>query len=106
MSVALQNELVGFDGKRLVTATAVGPSAAVTIANAAAATITLTLQPGYFKINNILGVLQVNGIPSGIVISDYSVSGTSVNIVVYNATAATATVAANSVTAVLLAIGW
>ena len=97
---------MGFDGKKLITATAIGPSAATSIANASAGTITLALEPGNFKINNILGVLQISGIPGGVAISDYSVSGTSVNVVVYNATAATVTINANSVTAALLAIGW
>ena len=106
MSTALPNELVGFDGKKLITATAIGPSAATSIANASAGTITLALEPGNFKINNILGVLQINGIPNGVAISDYSVSGTNVNVVVYNATTGTITVNANSVTAVLQAIGW
>lgn len=106
MSTALPNELVGFDGKKLITATAIGPSDAASIANASAGTITLSLQPGNFKINNILGVLQISGIPNGVAVSGFSVSGTNVNVVVYNATSAAVTINANSVTAELLAIGW
>ena len=106
MSTALPNELVGFDGKKLITATAIGPSDAASIANASAGTITLSLQPGNFKINNILGVLQISGIPNGVAVSGFSVSGTNVNVVVFNATSGTITVNANSVTAVLQAIGW
>ena len=106
MSTALPNELVGFDGKKLITATAIGPSDATSIANASAGTITLSLQPGNFKINNIQGVLQISGLPIGITLSGFSVSGTNVNVVVYNATSAAVTINANSVTAELLAIGW
>jgi len=106
MSTALPNELVGFDGKKLITATAIGPSAAASIANASGTTITLSLQPGNFKINNIQGVQQIIGLPIGITLGGFSVSGTNVNVVVFNATSGAITVNANSVTAVLQAIGW
>jgi len=107
MTVALQQSFLTLSGLKLATATAIGPASATAIANATGATLSLTLQPGYFKVMNVLGVLQISGLPVGIVVSNYYYAGgNTVNVVVYNATAGTITVGANSVSATLLVLGW
>jgi hypothetical protein len=107
MAEALQQSFLTISGLKLATATAIGPASATAIANATGATLSLTLQPGYFKVMNVLGVLQINGLPVGIDVSDYYYAGGgTVNVVVYNPTSGTITVGANSVSATLLILGW
>jgi ABC-type iron transport system FetAB permease component len=106
MALALQQSFLTISGQKLATATAIGPASATAIANATGATLTLTLQPGYFKVMNIQGVLQISGLPTGLCLNGFSVSGNSVVIVVYNSTTATITVNANSVTAIVQILGW
>ena len=106
MALALQQSFLTISGQKLATATAIGPASATAIANATSATLTLTLQPGYFKVMNIQGVLQISGLPTGLCLSGFSVSGNSVVITVYNATTASITVGANSVTAIVQILGW
>ena len=106
MAVTLQQSFLTISGQKLATATAIGPASATAIANASGATLSLTLQPGYFKVMNIQGVLQISGLPTGLCLNGFSVSGNSVVIVVYNPTSGTITVGANSVSATLLILGW
>jgi len=107
MAAALQQSFLTISGLKLATATAIGPASATAIANATGATLSLTLQPGYFKVMNVLGILQISGLPTGIVVSNYYYAGgNTVNIVVYNPTTTSITVGANSVSATLLVLGW
>ena len=107
MSVAGQIRLT-LDGRKLVLASAIGPSAAVSVSPDTYATVTLTLQNTTIKPHEVLGVLQINGVQSatGLVLAGYTVSGFNVNVIVYNPTTSTPSIAANSITAVVLLEGW
>ena len=94
------------DGRKLVLASAIGPSAAVSVSPGTYATVTLALQAVPIRPHEVLGVLQISGLSGGVVLAGYSVSGFNVNVVVYNPTSSTPSIAANSVTAVVLVRGW
>ena len=105
MSVSGQIRLT-LDGRKLVLASAIGPSAAVSVSPSSYATVTLSLQTTIIKPHQILGVLQLSGLSGGVVLAGYTVSGFNVNVIVYNPTSSTPSIAANSVTAIVLLEGW
>ena len=107
MSIAGQ-VIQTLDGRKLVLASAVGPSAAVSVSPGTYATVTLALQAVPIRPHEVLGVLQINGIQAaaGLVLAGYTVSGFNVNVVVYNPTSSTPSIAVNSVNAIVLVRGW
>ena len=104
VSAAISSSVLTLDGRKLAVASEIGPSAATSVANATAATIALTIPPGSFKYTSdgVWGIIQLSGLPAGLVVTNFYVSGGTVYIVLYNPTAGTISINANSVTAVAL----
>jgi len=92
------------DGWKLVTASAKGPASDVSVAAGATANIDLAVSANPASIKELIALATVAGLPTGLAIAGISFIGTTtVRIVVFNPTAAAVSVAANSVTATILA---
>jgi hypothetical protein len=92
------------DGWKLVTASAVGPASDVSVAAGATANIDLAVSANPANVKELVAIATVAGLPTGLAIAGISFIGTStVRIVVFNPTTAAVSVAANSVTATVLA---
>lgn len=97
-------EAITLDGKKIVIASAIGPSSTVNVAAGSTANIDLSVQPNPAIIRNILAIGTVTGLPTGVAINGISYpSLTTIRITVYNPTGAAVSIAANSVTATVLA---
>jgi len=97
-------EALTADGLKIVLATAVGPGAATSVAAGAAANIDLVVQPNPAVIRKILGFTSVSGLPDGLVLEYVTYPDiATVRVRVFNPTAAAISVAANAVTATILA---
>jgi hypothetical protein len=97
-------EALTADGWKVVEATATGPAAAVSVGAGAAADVDLTVAASPASIKKILALKSISGLPDGIVLVGVTYpTSTTVRVRVFNHTAAAISIAANSVTASVLA---
>jgi len=99
-------EALTAEGYKLVRATALGPTAAVSVGAGAAANVDLVVQANPAKILAIEALKSLSGLPDGIVLVGVTYPDLStVRIRCFNHTTAAISIAANSVTAEILAKG-
>ena len=97
-------ELVTADGYKVTVEVAKGPASTTTVGTGAVANIDLAVAPGRAVVMSVLGVRTVEGVPDGLVLMGVSYPDVkTVRITVKNVSGAALTVAANAVTATVLA---
>jgi len=97
-------ELLTASGFKLVKVTATGPSTNTTINAGNPGSLALSVASNPFRLLALEAIASISGLPSGIVISNITFTGTStVTLSVFNASTSNVTVNANTVTATILA---